>query len=102
MSLEPAHKAQSENKAMTTAVEKTEVVSIDPSYVTVFRAEAASRNMDLSDYRFHYFETEKSFIISAIYKNKPPRMKGSVEGHRDCNGEIDKTSKRLLRFWYSR
>jgi hypothetical protein len=96
------HKGQSEGIAMTSAPEKTEVVGIDPTYVTAFRAEAANRNIDLSVYNLKYFETGKTYIISAVYKHKPPKMKGSVSTHRDCSGEIEKATKKLLRFWYSR
>jgi hypothetical protein len=102
MSPAPANKGQSEGIAMTSAPEKTEVAGIDPTYVTVFRAEAANRNFDLQGYTLKYFETEKTYIVTATHKSQTPLMKGSPPGHKNCKGEIDKATKKLLRFWYSR
>jgi hypothetical protein len=79
-----------------------QVNDIEPTYVTVFRAAAAERKLDLSVYNLKYFEAEKSYIVSASYKDKPPRMKGSDPKHPDCSAEIEKGTKRLMRFWYGR
>jgi hypothetical protein len=102
MSPAPANKGQSEGISMTTALEKTEVAGIDPTYVTVFRAEAANRNIDLQGYTLKYFETEKTYIITATHKSQTPLMKGSPPGHKNCKGEIEKGTKKLLRFWFAR
>jgi hypothetical protein len=103
--LVPSHPANSEQsgKTMTAEPEMTwkELVSIDPTYVTVFRAEAATRNIDLSVYNLQYFETEKTYIITATHKSQTPLMKGSPPGHKNCKGEIEKGTKKLLRFWFS-
>jgi hypothetical protein len=73
------------------------VESIDPAYVTVFRAEMAQRKVDLSLYNLRYSETELTYIISTKYKNKEPGLRGSDPVHKDYSVEINKSDKRIIR-----
>jgi hypothetical protein len=92
----------SEQKMTAQANQVKPIISIDPVYVTAFRAAAAERKIDLKDDNLAFSETDRTYIVEAIDTKKDPDQLGSDPDHLDCNAEIEKKTKRLLRFWYSR
>jgi hypothetical protein len=48
--------------------------------ITVFQSEMESRNVNLDDYDVLLFESDSAYIVVTRYKQKPPRLRGSVEG----------------------
>lgn len=79
-----------------------EVISIDPAYVTLFRAEMGRRDIDLTLYNVRYYETDTTYLISTFYKNRPASIRGGDPTHPEYNVEIKKSDKSVLRVFLSR
>ena len=61
---------------------------IPPEAFLVFREEMAKREIDLSKYNLHFYQTEEVFIVATSYKQKPAGLRGSMVGFPDYEVKI--------------
>jgi hypothetical protein len=76
-----------------------EILSIDPTLVTLFRAEMAKRHVDMLLYNVSYFEADNNYLILAAYKGKKKGLRGSDPVHPDYEVEISPTEKKIVRIY---
>lgn len=53
---------------------------IPAAAITAFKSEMESRNVNLDDFDVLLFESDDVYIVITRYKQKPPRLRGSVDG----------------------
>jgi hypothetical protein len=101
-----SHPANSEQAGKTMTAEPemawNELISIDPALVTLFRAEMASRKVDLSLYNIRYYEYGENYLIATLYKNKKPGLRGSDPVHKDYNVVVSPKEKKVIRVFLSK
>jgi hypothetical protein len=79
-----------------------EIFAIDPTYVTVFRAEMAVRKIDLANYTVTYSENESVFRFETVHISADNDTLGSEPGKLNYNVDIEKKTRRIMKVWISR
>jgi len=79
---------QQEDTKMNEQKAPQPIDKIPPEAFLVFREEMAKREIDLSKYNLHFYQTEDVYIAATSYKQKPVGLRGSVAGFPDYEVKI--------------
>lgn len=64
--------------------------SVPEPVLIIFNNEMRKREIDLSSYVLDFYENDSFYLVCMIYKNRPPRLRGCVEGFPEFDVKIAK------------